>query len=124
MRSSVKGFREGVNIKNLIDLSTYWEIKFPLVLPGNIFEESFEIFNKSNESLVVKVSAICNNPEFEDHDEYVFSVRKTINYDYNVKHIVLIPPYKNIPFKVALKVPNTGAKIIRGAIFVSIQGLN
>jgi hypothetical protein len=112
MRSVQKGFKDSVQIKNLIDLSQYTEIRFPGVLPGNIFEESFEIFNKSNESLVVKVCAICNNPEFEDHDEYVFSVRKTTNYDYNDKHVVLIPPYKNVQFKVALKVPNTCLKTI------------
>lgn len=65
-----------------------------------------DIFNKCNESLVVKVVVLCHNEEFEDDDEYVYSVRKITNYDYNERFIVLIPPYKSMNFKIALKVPN------------------
>ena len=59
-----------------------------------------------NESLIIKILVSCLNPELEDHDEYVYSVRKTTAYDYNEKFIVMIPPYKSIMFKIALKVPN------------------
>ncbi len=45
-------------------------------MPGNIFEENFEVFNKTNENLVVKMVVYCLNPEFEEHDEYVYSIRK------------------------------------------------
>jgi len=71
-------------------------MKFDNVFPGNIFEKSFDIFNKSNESIVLKINAICLNQEFETLDEYVYSLRRNTNYDYNEKFIVLLQPYKNI----------------------------
>lgn len=80
----------------MLELSTWSEIKFNNVLPGNIFEESFDIFNKSNESIVLKINTICLNQEFETLDEYVYSIRKNNNYDYNEKFIFLLAPYKNI----------------------------
>lgn len=61
------------------------------MIAGNIFEENLEIVNKWNDNIVVKVLVTCSNKEFEDHDEYVYSVRKTINYDYNEKYSVLVP---------------------------------
>ena len=91
----------------MLELSTYTEIKFNNVLPGNIFEESFDIFNKSNESIVMKINIVSLNSEFENLDEYVYSIRKNTNYDYNEKFIFLLAPYKNIQFKVALKVPSS-----------------
>ena len=63
----------------MLELSTWSEIKFNNVLPGNIFEESFDIFNKSNESIVLKINTICLNQEFETLDEYVYSIRKNNN---------------------------------------------
>ena len=80
----------------MLELSTWSEIKFNNVLPGNIFEESFDIFNKSNESIVLKINIMCLNQEFETLDEYVYSIRKNNNYDYNEKFIFLLAPYKNI----------------------------
>ena len=80
----------------MLELSTWSEIKFNNVLPGNIFEESFDIFNKSNESIVLKINTMCLNQEFETLDEYVYSIRKNNNYDYNEKFIFLLAPYKNI----------------------------
>ena len=80
----------------MLELSTWSEIKFNNVLPGNIFEESFDIFNKSKESIVLKINTICLNQEFETLDEYVYSIRKNNNYDYNEKFIFLLAPYKNI----------------------------
>jgi predicted RNA methylase len=52
------------------------------------------------------VLCLCNNPEFLDHDEYVYSVRKALNYDYNEKYFILLPGASTIHLKVALKVPN------------------
>ena len=80
----------------MLELSNWAEIKFNNVLPGNIFEESFDTFNKSNESIVLKINTICLNQEFETLDEYVYSIRKYNNYDYNEKFIFLLAPYKNI----------------------------
>ena len=80
----------------MLELSTWSEIKFNNVLPGNIFEESFDIFNKSNESIFLKINTMCLNQEFETLDEYVYSIRKNNNYDYNEKFIFLLAPHKNI----------------------------
>ena len=80
----------------MLELSNWAEIKFNYVLPGNIFEESFDIFNKSNESIFLKINTMCLNQEFETLDEYVYSIRKYNNYDYNEKFIFLLAPYKNI----------------------------
>lgn len=55
---------------------------------------------------MLKVLCLCNNPEFLDHDEYVYSVRKALNYDYNEKYFILLPGASTIHLKVALKVPN------------------
>ena len=59
----------------MIDLSIN-NIKFGVVLSGNIFEENLEVFNKTKETLVLKIVVSCLNPELEDLDEYVYSVRK------------------------------------------------
>lgn len=67
---------------------------------------------------------MCLNKEYDDHDEYVFSVRKTTGYDYNERYVVLIPPYRSMQFKVAIKVPNIAEKKqMDGQVQVSVQGL-
>ena len=81
-------------------------MKFGIVLAGNIFEEDFEIFNKSDSNIIIKILVECLNPELEDHDEYIYSIRKTTTYDYNEKYFVLIPPKSSMNSKIALKVPN------------------
>jgi len=68
------------------------KIDFGLVVPGRIMEEDMKIQNMGPESIVLKVVCLCNNPEFADHDEYVYSVRKANNYDYNEKYFILLPP--------------------------------
>lgn len=42
-------------------------IKYGIVLPGYIIEEDYEVFNKSNENLVLKVVVLCHNAEFDDY---------------------------------------------------------
>lgn len=46
------------------------------------------------------------NKELDDHDEYVYSVRKTTGYDYNERYLIKINPFEEAVFKIALKVPN------------------
>lgn len=99
-----KRFKE-TNINEMVNLSIR-AIKYGSVISGNIFEEDLEISNKQIDSLVLKILVQCHNQEFDDHDEYVFSVRKTCNYDYNEKFVVIIPPLKSHLFKIAMKVPN------------------
>ena len=62
------------------------------------------------------------NKKFEDHDEYVYSVRKASNYDYNEKYFILLPPNSSIHLKVALKVPNYYKRIeLTGMVDISIK---
>ena len=51
-------------------------IKFGVVLPGFICERDLEVTNRSNENLILRSAVICNNSEFDEHDEYVYSMRK------------------------------------------------
>ena len=69
----------------------------------------------------MKAIVLCHNEEFEDYDEYVYSIRKTTAYDYNERFIVLIPPFKTMNFKIALKVPNAKeTKFLNGSINVCV----
>ncbi|KAL4511898.1 hypothetical protein ABPG72_012743 [Tetrahymena utriculariae] len=98
-------------------------IKFGIVFPGNIFEEQVQIVNKTNETVFIKVVGLCLNPEFDSHGEYVYSIRKTINYDYNEKLMFSIPGYQSIKVHIALKVPNINEeKLIKGSFAVTVNG--
>ncbi|EAR94666.1 hypothetical protein TTHERM_00046700 (macronuclear) [Tetrahymena thermophila SB210] len=98
-------------------------VKFGVVFPGNIFEEQVQIVNKTNETVFIKVVGLCLNPEFDSHGEYVYSIRKTINYDYNEKLMFSIPGYQSIKVHIALKVPNINEeKIIKGSFAVTVNG--
>ncbi len=85
-------------------------------------EEDLKIMNMGSESIVLKVICLCNNEEFADHDEYVYSIRKANNYDYNEKYFILLTPNSSIHLKVALKVPNYYKRIeLRGSISISVK---
>lgn len=101
------------------------QIKFGTVIPGNIFEDDLEIQSKIPENLVLKIVVQCHNKEFDDHDEYVFSVRKTVNYDYNEKFALILQPHKTHLFKIALKVPNVKQpNALKGSVVISVQGID
>ncbi len=98
------------------------KVDFGLVVPGRIMEEDLKIKNKSNDSVVLKVLCLCTNEVFLDHDEYVYSVRKASNYDYNEKYFILLPPNSSIHLKVALKVPNYYKRLeLTGTVDISIK---
>lgn len=61
------------------------EIKFGTVIPGNICEDDLTLQGLLNETLLLQVEVVCHNKEFDELDEYVFSVRKSFGYDYNEK---------------------------------------
>lgn len=54
-------FKNNVTVLDVLDISKKEEIKFGQVLPGNIFEESLDLFNKTNDSLAIKISVVCHN---------------------------------------------------------------
>ena len=87
-----------------------------------IKEEDLKITNLSEEGIVVKITCLCTNQEFLDHDEYVYSIRKASIYDYNEKYFVLLPANSFIHFKVALKVPDYYKKIaLKGYVEITVQ---
>ena len=66
---------------------------------------------------------VCLNPELEDHDEYVYSVRKINVFDYNEKFFVLLAPLSSMKFKIALKVPNLkDRRELKGSATLALQG--
>lgn len=99
-------------------------INYGTTLPGQILEESLEILNKSDESIVVQIIVDCTNAELAESDEYVFAIRRSHTSDYNDKHFIIMSPYSAAQFKLALKVPSTRMKeSIRGETIFCVQGL-
>lgn len=82
------------------------KVSFGATLPGKIIEESFEVYNKSNEDIMVQIYTQCSNSEFDHLDEYVYSMRRSQMQDYNDKHHVIMTPRSMASFKIALKVPS------------------
>ena len=98
------------------------KIDFGLVVPGRIMEEDLKIVNKSDHNVVVKVLCLCDNEEFLEHDEYVYSIRKAVNFEYNEKYFIMLAPKTEIDCKVALKVPNHYKRLkIAGHLDISVK---
>jgi hypothetical protein len=81
-------------------------IIFQSGLPGQILEESFEVYNKVNQEIKYKVHLQIDNHEFSELEEYVFSMRRTGGYDYNDKYLIIQSPWVKSTYKVAVKIPN------------------
>ncbi|CAK71191.1 unnamed protein product (macronuclear) [Paramecium tetraurelia] len=96
---------ENVELKNLINVNKQL-VNFGLVLPGNICEDDIQFQNISNETILIEIQVVCNNTEFDDLDEYVYSARKLNGYDYKDRFMLACPGQKQFSMKVALKVPN------------------
>ena len=93
--------------------------------PGQILEESFEVYNKINKEIKYKVHLKIDNDEFSELEEYVFSMRRTGGYDYNDKYLIMQSPWVKSTYKVAVKIPNvmktrriTGSLEIYGDAFI------
>lgn len=74
--------------------------------PGQILEESFEVYNKINQEIKYKVHLKIDDNEFSELEEYVFSMRRTGGYDYNDKYLIMQSPWVKSTYKVAVKIPN------------------
>ncbi|CAD8134538.1 unnamed protein product [Paramecium pentaurelia] len=92
-------------LKNIINVNKQ-QVNFGLVLPGNICEDDIQFQNISNETIIIGIQVVCNNTEFDDLDEYVYSARKLNGYDYKDRFMLACPAQKQFNMKVALKVPN------------------
>lgn len=93
-------------IQQVLRVSQPDGLNFGSVIPGNICEEDLVLTGNTTETILVQVLVVCLNTEFEDLDEYVFSTRKVVGYDYNDKLIMALQGKQSIPLKIALKVPH------------------
>ncbi|CAD8148655.1 unnamed protein product [Paramecium pentaurelia] len=93
------------DIKDVVNVNKQI-VNFGLVIPGNICEDDIQFQNLSNETVIIGIQVICNNTEFDDLDEYVYSARKLNGYDYNDRFMLACPAQKQFSMKIALKVPN------------------
>lgn len=110
-------------IKDLLEISKQ-NIDFGDQLPGRILEESFDIKNTYDKAFTGKIFVSCINPELQNTQEYVYSIRSSHNYDYSDKRQFTIAPNSTLSFKIAVKLPQTKlANKILGKVQISADGL-
>lgn len=85
-------------------------IDFGDLLPGQILEENLIIMNTLvNTKVPFKIKVNCLTKEFDELDEYVYSMRRPTNnesYNYNDTFLILLTAKSVSYYKVAIKVPN------------------
>ena len=90
-------------------------IDFGEVMPGQIIEETVIILNNMNKTKVpFKVKVNCLSEEFEDLDEYVYSMRRpTPNevFNYNDTFLIILAQKAISYYKLAIKVPNVKEEV-------------
>lgn len=86
------------------------QIDFGELLPGQILEENLIVMNTlSSTKVPFKIKVNCLTKEFDDLDEYVYSMRRPNNnetYNYNDTFLILLTAKSVSYYKVAIKVPN------------------
>lgn len=97
------------------------QIDFGELLPGQILEENLIIMNTlSSTKVPFKIKVNCLTKEFDELDEYVYSMRRPNNndtYNYNDTFLILLTAKSVSYYKVAIKVPNIKEeKEIQGSI--------
>lgn len=101
-------------------------VDFGEVLPGQIIEETIIILNNMNKTKVpFKVKVNCLSEEFEDLDEYVYSMRRpTPNevFNYNDTFLIILAQKAISYYKLAVKVPNIhDERVILGNIEITSE---
>lgn len=101
-------------------------IDFGELLPGQILEENLIIMNTlASTKVPFKIKVNCLTKEFDDLDEYVYSMRRPNNndtYNYNDTFLILLTAKSVSYYKVAIKVPNVKEeKEIMGSIDLMSQ---
>lgn len=99
-------------------------IDFGELLPGQILEENLIIMNCLQTSKIpFKIKVNCLTKEFDELDEYVYSMRRPTNnesYNYNDTFLILLTSKSVSYYKVAIKVPNVKEeKEVLGSIDLS-----
>jgi len=102
------------------------QVDFGEVLPGQIIEETIIILNNMNKTKVpFKVKVNCLSEEFEDLDEYVYSMRRpTPNevFNYNDTFLIILAQKAISYYKLAIKVPNIcEERVILGNIEITSE---
>jgi len=102
------------------------QVDFGEVMPGQIIEETIIILNNMNKTKVpFKVKVNCLSQEFDDLDEYVYSMRRpTPNevFNYNDTFLIILAQKAISYYKLAIKVPNiTEEKKILGNIEITSE---
>lgn len=99
-------------------------VDFGELYPGQIVEENIMITNNlQKKKLPFKIKVNCLSQEFDDLDEYVYSMRRPSPsevYNYNDTFLILLAPKTLSNYKLAIKVPavRTAQEII-GSIELS-----
>lgn len=110
------------NIRDVLKLSQETRLQFGVVFPGMIKEQKLMIENPSKLNLTLKVKVDCHNQEFDDLEEYVYSIRKPPQFDYNDTYYVIMNEKDFITFQVAIKVPKIrDMKTMHGEITISSE---
>lgn len=108
------------DIREMLKLSEPKFIRFGIVFPGIVKEQKLMIENPSKHQLTLKVKVECYNEEYDDLEEYVYSIRKPPHFDYNDTYYVMMNEKDFITFLVAIKVPKIRErKALLGGITVS-----
>jgi len=85
------------------------EIDFGDLFPGQILEETIIVINKlANTKVPFKIKVNCLTKEFDELDEYVYSMRRpspSDNFNYNDTFMILLAPKSVSYYKLAIKVP-------------------
>lgn len=87
--SSRKIPRKSLLIHDFLKVS-HSVISFGDVIPGNILESNFEVTNTTTNILVAQIMVVCQNREYDDLEEFVYSIRRSTSYDYNDKILLAI----------------------------------
>ena len=123
-------YEEEINLQNLniediikVNMSS---ISFGEVYPGQILEETIIILNiLEKKKISIKIKINCLEKEFDDLDEYVYSMRRPSPQDifnYNDLFVVLLAEKAISYYKLAIKVPSKyQSTTIRGNVVISLQ---
>jgi len=98
-----------MNLKDVLKINSM-KIDFGELFPGQILEETVIILNNlTNTKVPFKIKINCLSKEFDDLDEYVYSMRRPTTQDvfnYNDTFLILLAQKAISYYKLAIKVPN------------------
>lgn len=98
-----------MELKDVLKINSM-NIDFGELFPGQILEETVIILNNlTNTKVPFKIKINCLSKEFDELDEYVYSMRRPTTQDvfnYNDTFLILLAQKAISYYKLAIKVPN------------------